>query len=144
MKLSELLARRHALLRQTRLANLAYAYRRLVDFVDRLARARITGAVTLEQPEPAEERFWPVLHTHELSPAVVEEHFTEEDIAELAEVLGFVTGQIAGEIEFRFEELGPRYLTPVREELLRAGIDVLADEAATPLRETGTSPEYGA
>ena len=36
MKLSKLLHQREALLRQTRLANLAYAYRRLGEFAGRV------------------------------------------------------------------------------------------------------------
>lgn len=137
MKLPRLLAQRLALLRQTRLANLAYAYSRLRDFADRIARARLGGAVLLQPVDPAAERFCTTLVALERSQAVLEEHFADEDIAELAEVLGFVTGQSTADITFALEELAPRFLQPVRDELLRAGVDLEHD--VTP--DTPAAPE---
>lgn len=135
MKLSELLARRQALLRQTRLANLAYAYRRLNEFAARIARAQLGGAVLLQPADPSVERYWPSLTALERSPAVLEEHFADDDVAELAEVLGYVTGNLAAEHAFRLEELAPQFLEPLRAELGRAGVDV-SDEA-----ESGATPD---
>ena len=47
-KLSTLLTQRQALLRQARLANLAFAYTTLMEFAHRIARAQLSGRVTLK------------------------------------------------------------------------------------------------
>ncbi|MDI1249112.1 MAG: hypothetical protein PSV13_09640 [Lacunisphaera sp.] len=52
MNFQQLLQQRDALLRQARLANTAYAYRRLDEFAGRIARARLHGAVTLRPGDP--------------------------------------------------------------------------------------------
>jgi len=50
MKLSHLISQREALLRQTHLANLAFAYQQLDVLVSRIDRAQLRGIVCLQQP----------------------------------------------------------------------------------------------
>ena len=57
-KLSMLLSRRPALLRQTRLANLAFAFATLDGFVQRIARAQIRGRVNVKHAAPDADRYW--------------------------------------------------------------------------------------
>lgn len=129
MKLSHLLHQREALLRQTRLANLAYAYRRLGDFATRATGAQLRGKVSLLPADPAAERYWPVLTALEGNQSVIEEHFTDEDILELEELVFFVTGKDDTETIFRWEEIGSRFLRPLRRQLIRAGISLERESA---------------
>ena len=124
MKLSKLLHQREALLRQTRLANLAYAYRRLGDFADRITNAGLRGKVCLQPADPATERYWPVLTALEGSQSVIEEHFTDEDILELEELLFFVTGDDGTETVFRLETIEVRFMRPLRRLLVHAGVSL--------------------
>lgn len=128
-KLSTLLARRPVLLQQVRLANLAFAYSLLSRFAQRIARARLVGGVTLRPAAPTSERYWPTLTPHEGNASVLEEHFTEEDLMELADVLAFATGSDTGDISFRLEELSEAFVTPLRAELEREGIVVDQSDA---------------
>jgi hypothetical protein len=63
------------------------------------------------------------------SQAVIEEHFTDEDIVDLAELLAYATDSEEVDETFRLEQLGVRYLTPLRRELEQSGV-VLPDAAA--------------
>jgi hypothetical protein len=126
MKLSFLLDQRQALLRQARLANLAFAFDRLGDFNTRIARARIRGEVRLQQAAPNAERFWASLTAQQGSQAVLDEHFTDEDLMDLADVIAYATGENEIDLTFRIEELGERFLDPLRARLQRAGV-ILAD-----------------
>jgi len=130
MKLSKLLHQREALLRQTRLANLAYAYRRLGDFAARIGGARLHGKVCLQPAEPAAERYWPVLTALEGNQSVIEEHFTDEDILELEELIFFVTGDDGTEAVFRLEGIEARFMRPLRRQLLQAGISLEQENPA--------------
>lgn len=123
MKFHQLLQNRDTLLHQTRLANLAFAHDRLTAVGARIARARLHGAVTLSLADPAEGRAWPVLLSFATSPAVIEEHFTDADIAELADILTFLhEGAGTTEFHFRLEELAGRYLPGLQRELAQAGV----------------------
>lgn len=133
MKLSHLLRQREMLLRQAHLANLAYAYRQLGRFAARIARAQLGGKVRLRFCDPEAGCFWPVLTALERSPAVLEEHFTDEDIADLAELLAFATDDGESDQVFRLEELAERYLRPLRRELEQGGVTLEGD--ALPLGE---------
>jgi hypothetical protein len=128
MNFQQLLQQRDALLRQVRLANTAYAYRRLGDFAGRIARARLHGAVTLRPGDPLENLPWPELVAEEGSQSVIAEHFLDEEIIELADLLAFVSGhdQPAG-CTFRLEELGRRFLPGLRRELEQAGVALEPD-----------------
>ncbi len=122
MNFHQLLQQRDALLRQARLANTAYAYRRLGEFAGRIARAQLHGVVRLDPGDPVAERPWPGLTALEGSQAVLEEHFLDEDIIELADLLRFAGRDVGEGITFRLEELGGRHLPGLRRELEQAGL----------------------
>ena len=129
-KLSILLTERERLLRQARLANLAFAYHTLGDFAERIGRAQLRGAVSLEPVAPAEERYCATLSALEGSQSVIEEHFTDEDLMELADVIAFATGHSGLEMTFRLEEVPDVFLAPLRAELEREGIAIDRPDAA--------------
>lgn len=129
MNFLQLLQQRADLLRRTRLANAAFAYQRLGVFVARLARARLHGLVALWPGDPAGERSWPALTALEDSQVAIEEHFLDEDIVELVDILGFLGEDVdSGGLTFRLDELESRYLPQLRRELEAAGI-ILAGDA---------------
>ena len=129
-KLSTLLRQRADLLRQARLANLASAYQTLDDLAPRIARARLAGRVTVTHAAPEEERYWPALTALDTSQSVIEEHFTDEDVCELASVLAFTTGEDELELTFPLEDFAELFLAPVRDELEREGVQL--DGSAVP------------
>ena len=133
MKLSNILAQRQALLRQARLANLAFAYQTLGRFAERIDRSRLGGGVCLKQAAPDAERYWASLTALEGSQSVIEEHFTDEDIMDLADVISFVTGNEALDRAFRLEDLAETFLVPLRAELEQAGVAI--EPNAHPARE---------
>lgn len=137
MKLSNILAQRQALLRQARLANLAFAYQTLGRFAERIDRSRLGGSVCLKQAAPDAERYWASLTALEGSQSVIEEHFTDEDIMDLADVISFVTGNEALDRAFRLEDLAETFLVPLRAELEQAGVAI--EPNAHPARETRES-----
>ena len=124
MKLSSLLVKRQALLEQSRLANLAFAFDRLSDFARRIARARLVGEVRLQPASPEAQRYWPTLTALEGNQSVIEEHFTEEDLANLYDVLAFVAGENERDFTFRIEDLRSRFIVQVHEQLTQAGVDI--------------------
>jgi hypothetical protein len=129
MKIHDLLLQRDALLRHARLANFAFAHHRLAEFGTRITRAHLHGPVTLSLADPSVDRLWPVLLALEANQSVIEEHFTDEDIGELADILVFLNeGEGATEFTFSLEELAGRYLPGLQRELSAAGIS-LAQEA---------------
>lgn len=131
MKLRQLLHQRDALLRQVRLANAAFAYDRLSDLVSRIDRARLRGTVVLAPADPVEERFVPELAGIDCPQSVLDEHFLDEDIADLADILGFLGVEPSeGEWCLRLEELGLRHLPGLRRELEAAGVEVPPGTAA--------------
>jgi hypothetical protein len=139
MNYQHLLQQRDALLRQARLANVAYAYARLRAFEERILRARLRGAVTLQLADPEAGRPWPVLISEDGSQAVIEEYFLDRDIFELADILRYIHDDPAmPECAFRFEDFGRRFLPALRRELLQAGLTL---EAAPPSAlQGGTMP----
>ncbi len=128
MNLSHLLQQREALLRQARLANLAFAFARLSDYAARIERAGLHGPVTLHAAEPEADRFWPTLVPHRGNQSVIDEHFLDEDIDELDEILLFLEDE-GVEVDFTFdlEDLPHRYLPALRRELEKAGVALPAD-----------------
>ena len=131
MKFIQLLHQRDALIRQARLANVAFAYQRLRDFTTRISHAGLRGAVTLRGGDPAGELPWPELVAEEFSQSAIEEHFLDEDVIELADILSYLhdTSHL-GSLSFRLQDLGPRYLPRLRHELETA--HVAPDEEASP------------
>ncbi len=132
MKFFLLLRQREELLRQARLANVVFAYHRLNEFAGRIARAELRGEVHLRIADPEKECFWPTLHATAGSPSVIEEHFLDEDIVELADILNFLSdNERQTSFVFRWEDLAGRLLPGLQHELARAGIAV-ADEPRLP------------
>lgn len=134
MNFRQLLQQRDALLRQARLANVAFAYERLGVFGTRIARARLQGLVALRPGDPAGEQPWPGLVALEGSQAVLEEHFLDEEIVELTDILGFLGEEIPSEgYRFRVEELAAKFLPQLSRELEAAGIALCG--AADPVED---------
>jgi hypothetical protein len=129
--LSKLLAHRQAVLQQARLANLAFAFATLDRFASRVARAGIRGVVTLKPANPDEERYLATLTPHAGSQSVIEEHFTDEDLLELADVLGFASGDAETEVTFAVEDIDEAFVAPLRLELEREGIRIDATDATS-------------
>ena len=123
-KISTLLSRRLALLQEARLANLAFAYDTLRSISVRINRAKLTGRVTLKSPAPQMERYCASLTAWEASQSVIEEHFTDDDLMELSDVLSFLTNSDPLEITFPLEEFAEIFLAPLREELEREGVAI--------------------
>lgn len=121
IKLSALLLHRPELLRQVRLANLAFAYQTLRDFADRIQRVGLRGRVTLRPVNPDEERYCVTLTALEGAQSVLEEHFSDEDLVVFADVLGFATGHPTHDLTFHLEHLDEFY-APLRAELENAGV----------------------
>lgn len=132
MKLSHLLVQRSDLLRQVRLANLAFAYHTLREFSQRVARGQLRGRVTLKPVDPAEERYCVTLTALETNQSLIEEHFSDEDLLILADVLGFATGHPAHELTFQIDQLH-EFIDPLRVDLERAGVAL--DRPGTPLEQ---------
>ncbi len=124
MNYHHLLRQRDALLQQARLANVAFAYHRLGEFATRVARARLRGAVVLRAGDPEGGQPWPGLSALEWSQAVLEEHFLDEELVELTDILIFLGEDVDdGGLTLRLEELAERFLPRLRHELEAAGIE---------------------
>jgi len=137
MKFNELLSRRTELLHQARLANVAYAYQWLGDFAERIERAGLQGAVTLRGPDSESGRKEAELTADNFSQAVLQEHFLEEEIAELYAVLAFVHGaEVIVELKFDLDEVATRYLPSLR--LVLETADVLPKEEPSSIEEPGS------
>jgi len=135
MKFKSLLRRRQELLRQARLANVAYAYQWLGDFAERIERAGLHGEVTLRGPDAEQGLTEAVLVANDFSQAVVQEHFLEEEIAELHAVLAFVHGAgVIVELKFELDEIAARYLPSLRQALEAA--DVLPKEEPSSVEDS--------
>lgn len=131
MNFHQLLHQRHALQRQARLAGVAYAYQRLGDFAARIAQARLHGLVALRPADPAGEPAWPTLTALEGSQAVLDEHFLDEEVVELADILEFLGEEVPSDgLAFRLEELESRFRSALRRELESSGVSGL--QTGTP------------
>lgn len=143
MKLSFLLAQRQTLLQQARLAHLAHAYDRLDDFTRRAARARLRGEVRLEAAAPEAGNYTATLTALTGSQSVIEEHFTDGDILRLADAVADVTGRPEFDLTFPIEDLAARFLAPLRQQLIQAGIEldaVASDPQAGPVDHSRPEP----
>src|SRR5258706_168210 len=78
--------------------------------------------VRFKPAAPHAERYWASLIALDGSQSVIEEHFVDEDLMDLADVLGFVIGNDALETTFRLEDLAEMFLLPLRVELEREGV----------------------
>lgn len=122
MNLSALLASRPTILRQAALAHTAAAWLTLKRASARIAAARLTGMVHLRQGDPAADEIpWATITSDTIRPSVLEEHFTEDDLVELAEALAFATDSSHADIEFPIETL-ESYAAPLARSLQKAGV----------------------
>ena len=133
MKLSLILAQRQALLQQTRIANLAFAYAKLSEIAARITRAQLHGLINLRQAAPDTEPGWTPLTALEGHQSVIEEHFTDEDLTDCADAIAFLTGENCLDLNFRIEELPEKFVAPLRHQLEQAGI--LFDDTAQSIAE---------
>jgi hypothetical protein len=132
MKLSKLLATRKIIIRHANLANLAYSYLTLKRLADRVAVAKLKGRVKLRQTDAADELYWASLIAVDGSQSVIEEHFSDEDIMDLADAVAFaIEGEFA-EIDFRLEEMPDAFVDPLRLILNQAGITIDLDDPSPP------------
>ena len=136
MKFDDLLNYRDELVRHARLANVAYAYQWLTDFSARIAQSGLRGQVMLRSADAEGNPVRPLLFAEDFSQSVVQEHFLEAEIAELAQVLAFVhQGSLIIELKFRLEEVGSRFLPALRRELEES--DVSPEEPASSIDDSG-------
>lgn len=141
MNYYQLLRHRAALLRQARLANLAFACARLEVYAQRLGRAAITGPLTLHPVDPAAERYCPVLVAHGSNQSMVDEFFLDEDVVDLAGVLSFLDAEGFGvEWTFTRDDLVVRWLPCLRHELEFSGV---TPPAPSPPEERSSSGGAG-
>jgi len=133
MNLSHLLATRQSLLEQARLANTAFAYVTLKRLADVVQRARLGGPVRLRQPNESEEHYWATLEPMLGSQSVIDEQFSDEDIADMADAVAFVLGTCNLDLTFPLEELQVRFARPLLEVLERAGVAGVDSAPATSL-----------
>lgn len=122
MKLSKLLASRQSLLRQAHLATLAHALVTMKRLADRIFAAKLRGNVRLQPANPHEERYWPTLTALESHQSLVEEHFSDEDLVDLADAAVLAIDANFSELEFRLEDLAEKFVTPLRNALEEAGV----------------------
>lgn len=135
MKLSQLLNARQLLLRQAGLANLAFAYHLLSRVATRLHRARLTGRVRLQSADPDADRYWATLTALDGRQSLIEEHFTDEDLNDLADALAFATNRDELDLTFDLEDFASDFVAPLRTALEQAGITVDAASALDALPE---------
>lgn len=136
MKFDDLLNYRDELVRHARLANVAYAYQWLSDFGARLAASGLKGEVELRAADAEGNPRRPSLGAVDFSQSVVEEHFLDAEIAELAEVLAFVhNGSVVVALKFRLEEVAARFLPALRRELEES--DIFPEEPASSAEDAG-------
>ncbi|HYC72084.1 MAG TPA: hypothetical protein VEB66_12800 [Opitutaceae bacterium] len=127
MNFHQLLQTRETLRRQARLADAAFAWHRLAGLGRRFAVAGLRGRVRLRLADPGSDAGWPALTALDGSQSVIEEHFTDEDVVELSDLLAFVGAEPDdGAHVLRIEDLEPRFAEPLRRELERAGVSVPA------------------
>jgi len=131
MKLSSLLQQRPTLLRQLRLANLAFAAHALGEFSARVTRAGLHGRVVLRPMDPENELFCVTLTALDANQSVIEEHFDDDDLILLADVLGFAAGDATRELTFHIDRLD-EFLAPLRAELEKAGVEFDVPAAPVP------------
>jgi len=141
MKISHLLLHRESLLRQARLANLAYAYSHMEKLVQRITAARLCGMVCVHPAASDREQGWPSLVALDGNQSVLEEHFTDENIVDLADLVGFLSGDPAASLSFRLEEMREQLLLPLRRQLEGEGIRF--EPGSLPLAETNESDRSG-
>lgn len=145
MKLSKLLATRQSLLRQAHLAAQAHAFATTLRLADRIDAARLRGPVRLQPADPADERYWPTLTALAGSQAVLEEHFSDEDLVDLADAAVLALENEFSEFDFQLEDLAENIVAPLRAALEEAGVAIDTLPRAQPDAATGNNdgPQNG-
>ena len=129
-KLNELLDAREALQRQASLANLAFAYDTLREFAARIARGQLKGEVNLKSADPDADRYWATLTAMGGSQAMIEEHFTEEDLSDFADAISYATGHEDFEATFPIQDFPQAFLAPLKTALEQSGVVFDAEPVA--------------
>lgn len=124
MNLSKLLASRETVLAQARLVNMAYAYSTLRKLARVVQRGRLAGMVQLQQPNEEEERYWPSLTALSGSQAVLDEHFSDEDVVAMADAIAFANPGAGLDITFTLENLETEYVASLAAALEKAGVEI--------------------
>ena len=122
MNFSKLLSSRQTLLRQAHLANLAHSYFTIRRLAERVTNAHLRGLVRLRPTVVGDDACAASLTALEGNQSVIEEHFTIEDILDLADSMEFALDGPFAEVEFQLDELGVRYGASLRTALDRAGV----------------------
>lgn len=129
MKLSALLASRSTILRQATLAHTAAAWLVLQNASTRITAAGLHGIVRVQQSDPdSDETPWAALTSSEIRSSVLAEHFTEDDVIELAEALAFATDTACADVEFCIEVLRETYAEPLLRNLKKSGVTLDLDQ----------------
>lgn len=124
MKLSQLLATRQLINRQANLANLAYAYLTVKRFADRTQLVGLRGRVLLRQTDIGAGRYWPSLTAIDGHQSVIEEHFSEDDLLDLADAVAYGSEGEFHQLIFRLDQMHTRLVLPLQQLLARAGIEI--------------------
>jgi hypothetical protein len=130
MKIHHLLQQRSSLRRRTRLADVAFVFNELGKFAARIARGQLRGRVTLDPADPDAQRAWPALVAEEGNQSVLEEHFLDQDLLDLYDLLRFATGtEHPAAFTFAIEELGGQFRAALRQELEQGGVELPPHES---------------
>lgn len=128
MNISDLLKNRQELRRQVHLANLAFSYTTLRRFAERVNNARIQGRVRLRPASEGEDATPATLTALDGSQSVIEEHFIDEEIHQLADSIAFSIETSFNEIEFHIEHLAEKFAAALRTELTESGVSLDREE----------------
>lgn len=122
MNLSNLIASREKLVAQARLANMAFAYATLKRLAAVVARGHLSGVVRLQEPNEKEEHYWATLTAVSGSQAVLDEHFSDDDVAALVDAVAVATPGNLLDVTISIEDLEHDYVVPLEVALRRAGV----------------------
>lgn len=124
MKLSKLIGSRSILLETARLANVGYAYITLKRLAAVVKRGELSGIVQLQQPNEQLELLEAQLTGLTARQSALEEHFSDEDVGEMADAIAFARGVTDLDVTFPIENLRRDYVRPLEIALKMAGITV--------------------
>jgi len=129
MKISKLIATHDSIIEQARLANLAQAYVTLRRCAECVRQAQLFGLVNLRQPDADEGRLWASLTALEGNQSVIEEHFSEEELMELADAVAYLRSTSHLNLTFKIEALSAEFVAPLEGLLKQAGVVLDLDPA---------------
>lgn len=124
MNLSNLIASRETVLAQARLANMAFAYATLKRISAVVNRTGLTHLVRLQQPNEHEERYCASLQALTGSQAVLDEHFSDDDVLALADAIAVCTPGVGLDATVMLQALEAQYVVPLELALQRAGVNL--------------------